>query len=232
MVPLLLAKNPMNRMTSVASRVRKTPNMAAFTIVLHSSMYVLKMAKARRNPPQSMSPPPRRPRRPHGPRPGGDTRDQQDPQAEPDPEAAVGGERRSTEHVPVTELPHTGKQLAQAAVGEGVAQPGIARGARHPAGVGRRQQERGEGEGPKAERRWVCRWGHHDRPLFLSDGQVFPPVEGASAQSRADLHGGKADAGTEVRPRGVCNLIVERSAANETFLRLHLWLAEPREDLP
>src|SRR5215469_11284922 len=46
MVPELSAKLPANRMISVSSRVRNTPNTAAFTAALHISMYVLKMAKA------------------------------------------------------------------------------------------------------------------------------------------------------------------------------------------
>ena len=38
MTLVLLAKKPMNRTTSVASRVRKTANIAQFNSVLHSSM--------------------------------------------------------------------------------------------------------------------------------------------------------------------------------------------------
>src|SRR5215470_9053346 len=43
--------------------------------------------------------------------------------------------------------------------------------------------------------------------LFLSDGQVLPPLEGASAKSRADLHSGMVDARVERKPRVACNLI-------------------------
>src|SRR5437870_5156000 len=38
MMPVELLKNPIHRMTSVASRVRNTPNTATFTAMLHRSM--------------------------------------------------------------------------------------------------------------------------------------------------------------------------------------------------
>ena len=47
------AKLPMNRMISVISRVRNTPNTAMLTWVLRISMYVLKMANPSRIQPTS-----------------------------------------------------------------------------------------------------------------------------------------------------------------------------------
>ena len=101
---------------------------------------------------------------------------QQEAQAQADPEAAVSGERGGAEHVPVAELPHAGQQLAQAAVGERVAEPGQAAGVGHPAGVERRQQECGQGEGgepkwrvgyPRRRCRRSCRWSSLTLKCFL-----------------------------------------------------------------
>src|SRR5947208_1143910 len=70
-----------------------------------------------------------------------------EPQGEADPETAVGGERGGTEYVSVAELPHAGQQLGESAVGESVAEPCVAGGMGHPAGILGRQQERSEGKG-------------------------------------------------------------------------------------
>src|SRR6202035_405828 len=53
-VPVMEEKLPMNRMISVISRVRNTPKTALLIFVLHSSMYVLKIAKASRIQPRSL----------------------------------------------------------------------------------------------------------------------------------------------------------------------------------
>src|ERR1022692_158551 len=80
---------------------------------------------------------------------------QQCPEPRPDPDPAVSREGGGAEHVPVLELPHPGEQLAEAAVGERVAEPCVTGGVLHPACVGRRKQERGQRESGQPEGRWV-----------------------------------------------------------------------------
>src|ERR1019366_1911486 len=80
---------------------------------------------------------------------------QQCPEPQPDPDPAVRRKGGGAEHVPVLELPHPGEQLAEAAVGERVAEPCVTGGTLHPPCVGRRKQERGQREGGQPEGRWV-----------------------------------------------------------------------------
>jgi hypothetical protein len=78
--------------------------------------------------------------------------DEKDPEPEADPEAAVAPEYGGAEDIFVAEFPHGGQQLDDAAVGEGVPQPGSSCRFGHPARVGGGQQKGGEGEGSQAER--------------------------------------------------------------------------------
>ena len=82
---------------------------------------------------------------------------------------------------PAAEVYQAGQQLAQAAVGEREPQPGAAGGPGHPVGIGRRQQERGQGKGRKPERRRVCRWCQHERFASVGNSQLFPPVEACAS---------------------------------------------------
>src|SRR6201999_367188 len=78
------------------------------------------------------------------------------------PEAAGRGERRGAEYVLVLELPHAGQELAQAAVGERVAEPLQAGGVVHQAGVAQGKKEGRQGESRETERTGVRDRGEGD----------------------------------------------------------------------
>src|ERR1700689_1551003 len=79
---------------------------------------------------------------PGGVPPRGGGGEEPDPQAQADPEAAVGAERGGAERVPAGELPHAGRELYEPAVGEAVAEPCPAGGVGHPARCLGRQKNR------------------------------------------------------------------------------------------
>jgi hypothetical protein len=71
------------------------------------------------------------------------------------PEGAIRGEDRGAEDIALAEFPHTRKQLRKPAVGQCHTEDDRFGGCGHDACVRQAQQERGEREGPEAERRGI-----------------------------------------------------------------------------